>query len=234
MRPRTGVIGGTFDPIHLGHLAIARAVGQALELDRVLFIPALDPPHRIVDPMASAFHRFAMVALATLATPGFVASDFELGRPGRSYTAETLRGLQSSGLDASQIFFIIGTDAFADIAAWRDYPALLDLAHFVVCSRPGTPVRVVRERLAQLSARMTDLRERVAGEEDARTPRIWLLEAATPDVSSTGVRAAARAGQTLTGMVPPEVARHIARHGLYGAPQPLPETGRRPGGMFAG
>jgi nicotinate-nucleotide adenylyltransferase len=229
---RTGVLGGTFDPVHVGHLAVAREAGRALQLDRILFIPALDPPHRAADPVASPFQRFAMVALATFATPGFLASDLELRRPGPSYSAETLRLLRADGLEALQIFFITGGDAFAEIATWLEYPALLDLAHFVVCSRPGTPISALRESLPDLRPRMTDASGRPGGSHADRGPRIWLLDAATPAVSSTEVRARARSGQSLAGLVPPEVERHIRRHGLYGAP-PSSEGGLPPGRVFA-
>jgi nicotinate-nucleotide adenylyltransferase len=225
---RTGVLGGTFDPIHTGHLAVAHAVGQALELDRILFVPALDPPHRSADAVASPFHRFAMVAMAVSATPECVASDLELRRSGPSYTAETLRVLHAQGLDASQIFFITGADAFAEIATWREYPALLDFAHFVVCSRPGTPVSELRGSLPGLASRMADVAGGLVGPDAGRAPRIWLLDAVTPPVSSTEVRARARSGQALTGLVSLEVERHIGRHGLYGAPrQNAGDTGGR-------
>ena len=224
---RTGVLGGTFDPIHAGHLAAAHAARHELDLDRILFIPALDPPHRPADPVASPFHRFAMVTLATAATPEFLASDLELRRPGPSFTAETLRNLISGGLDCSRIFFITGADAFAEIATWRDYPALLDLAHFIVCTRPGFPVADIPRRLPELAPRTVDLLRPPGRPLDERTPRVWLLDVDTPAVSSTDVRARARDGRPLAGLVPPEVESHIRRHGLYGA-QGAPDGSRRP------
>ena len=154
MAPRTGVLGGTFDPIHLGHLAVARQAADAFGLGRVLLLPSRTPPHRPVDPSASLFHRFAMVALAAAADDRLVASDLEMGRAGPSYTADTLRALGATGLGAWQIFFLIGADAFAEIATWREYPAVLDLAHFVVCSRPGAAAAALPARLPDLAARM--------------------------------------------------------------------------------
>ena len=154
MAPRTGVLGGTFDPIHLGHLAVARCAADAFGLGRVLLLPSRTPPHRPVDPSASLFHRFAMVALAAAADDRLVASDLEMGRAGPWYTADTLRALGATGLGAWQIFFLIGADAFAEIATWREYPAVLDLAHFVVCSRPGAAATALPARLPDLAARM--------------------------------------------------------------------------------
>jgi nicotinate-nucleotide adenylyltransferase len=214
---RTGVLGGTFDPIHVGHLSAARAARGALDLERVLFIPSFDPPHRHTDPVASAFHRFGMVTLATASTEGFLASDVELCRSGPSFTAETLRDLIAGGLDRSQIFFITGADAFAEIATWREYPALLDLAHFVVCARPGFPVEEIRDRAPDLAPRMIDLSHSPGTALDGSEPHVWLLDVATPAVSSTEVRARARDGRPIAGLVPPEVESHIRRHDLYGA-----------------
>lgn len=119
---RIGILGGTFDPVHEGHVAAADAALRALALDRVLFIPSHQPPHRPGEPCASAFHRFAMVSLVAASRDEFVASDLELRRPGPSFTADTLRELHASGVGPQQIFFITGTDAFAEIANWRDGP----------------------------------------------------------------------------------------------------------------
>lgn len=222
-----GVMGGTFNPVHLGHLAAAEAARQALGLDAVLLVPAAIPPHRNTDLSVSPWHRFAMVALAVGATPGLLASDLELRRPGLSYTAETLRDLLSQGCDRSEVFFISGADAFADIATWRDYPAILDLAHFVVCARPGSPVARIRQRLPELAPRMVDVPRGGRAADDEPIPRVWLLDADTPGVSSTEVRARVREGRPLAGLVPPGVEHHIRRHGLYGA-QPHPEGSGRP------
>ena len=123
---RIGLLGGTLDPFHVGHLDAADAARAALGLDEILVIPAHDPPHRPDDPHASAFHRFAMVALAVDGREGYRASDLELRRDGPSYTALTLRDLRSAGYEPSQLYFIAGADAFAEIATWFDYPAILD------------------------------------------------------------------------------------------------------------
>jgi len=233
--PRIGVLGGTFDPIHLGHLSVARQAADALGLARVLLLPSRTPPHRPVDPSASAFHRFAMAALAAPADPRLAASDLELGREGTTYTADTLRALGATGLERWQIFFITGADAFAEIATWREYPAVLGLAHFVVCSRAGMAATSLPARLPGLAPRMTPVScpgsedpgpHRVAVVQSPET-RVFLLDCATPDISSTDIRARARAGRPLAGLVPPEVNDYIRRHGLYGA-QPGAGAGGRP------
>jgi nicotinate-nucleotide adenylyltransferase len=215
---RTGVLGGTFDPIHLGHIRVATAAADALGLDQVLLLPSRTPPHRPIDPSASIYHRFAMAALAAAGDTRLVTCDIELGRPGPSYTADTLRVLRASGLDHSQLFFLIGADAFAEIATWRDYPALLELAHFVVCSRPGCAAGTMPSRLPTLAARMVTLPSHAATAPASMHPRIYLLDASTPDISSTVIRARARTGQPLADLVAPDVDSYISRHGLYGDP----------------
>ena len=223
---RLGILGGTFDPIHQGHLDIARAARGALGLDRVLLVPAHVPPHRSSRPRASAYHRFAMVALAVSGAEGCEASDIELREAGPSYTAHTLRRLQQTGLAASQLFFIVGVDAFAEIATWHEYPGLLDLAHFVVVSRPRYDVAMLRQRLPELSGRIVDLNSRGVepdgGSPPGGTPTVvYLLHAAPADVSSTEVRRRLDADEPLAGLVPGAVARHIQTHRLY-VPSPAP------------
>ncbi len=214
---RIGILGGTFDPVHEGHVAAAEAARRVCSLDRVLFMPSHQPPHRPAEPRASAFDRFAMVSLAVASRDALVASDLELRRPGPSFTADTLRELHTSGFGPLQIFFITGTDAFAEIASWREYPALLDLAHFVVIARPGQSFDVLRDRLPDLAPRM-----RSAGDERGLLPgggscAIFLVNAATPDVSSTEIRERAARRLSLAGLVAPEVERYIREHGLYGS-----------------
>lgn len=214
---RTAILGGTFDPVHVGHMAAADAACRALALDRVLFVPSHQPPHRPAEPRASAFHRFAMVSLATASRQDFVASDLELRRPGPSFTSDTLLDLRRSGFETSQLFFIIGTDAFAEIAAWHDYPALLDLAHFVVIARPGQSLAVLHDRLPALVPRMRPIGEARDGTTEPGSCAIFLVNAATPDVSSTEIRDRAARHLSLAGLVAPEVERHIRKHGLYGS-----------------
>jgi nicotinate-nucleotide adenylyltransferase len=214
---RTGLLGGTFDPVHEGHVAAAEAALKALGLDRVLLIPSHLPPHRPAQPRASAFHRFAMVSLAVGGRPRLAASDVELQLPGPSFSAVTLRRLLELGYRPWQLFFITGTDAFAEIASWREYPAVLDLAHFVVVSRAGQTFDVLYERLRGLTGRMQLVTAPVGADASAGALRVFLVDAATPDVSSTAVRECAARGESLAGLVAPEVERHIRRHRLYGS-----------------
>jgi len=214
-RPLVGVLGGTFDPIHEGHLSAAGAAADAIGLDEVMFIASHEPPHRARPPRASPYHRFAMVSLAMAADPRFSASDLELSRSGPSFTADTLRRLGERGLQPWQLFFITGTDAFAEIATWREYPALLDLANFVVISRPGQTLDRLGSQLPDLAQRMQCVPGEGGWRPELASTRILLVEAATPDVSSTDIRERMTSGHALAGLVPPAVEGHIRRHGLY-------------------
>ena len=215
MSRRLGLLGGTFDPIHYGHLDAADAAQRSLGLDEVRVLPAHDPPHRPVDPRATAFHRFALVALAIDARTGYVASDEELRRDGPSYTVDTLRAQHRDGWTPSQIFFILGADAFAEIATWHEYPAVLDAANFAVVARPGTTIDTAVARVPELRSR-TRLAEQGYVQSPDRTA-IFLIEAHTRDISSTTIRARLLARQPIDDLVPASVARHILAHHLYGA-----------------
>jgi nicotinate-nucleotide adenylyltransferase len=210
---RTGLLGGTFDPVHTGHLDAALAARDALALDEVLMLPAKVPPHRADGPQVSAYHRFAMIALAVLDRPGLLASDLELRGPSPSYTAATLERLAHLGRDPLDLFFITGADAFAEIATWRDYPGLLDRAHFAVVARTGHPVSALRSALPLLSDRMIDVDQPPL---DRRVgTAIFLVDRPTTAISSTAVRLRLRNGAALGGLLPASVERYIRQHHLY-------------------
>ena len=213
---RIGLLGGTFDPIHSGHLDLAAAAERAIGLTRVLVIPANVPPHR-ARPFTSRFHRFAMVALAVAGRDGWRASDVELRHESPSYTITTLRRFHDRGYAASELFFLIGADAFTEIETWRDYPRLLDCAHFAVVSRPGCAVADLRDRLPALADRMV---QASGGLTTPATPSIILIDGLTADVSSTAIRSALARGESVAGMVDPRVQQHIEQHGLYSSPSP--------------
>ena len=202
---RVGILGGTFDPIHMGHLEAASAARRVLSLDRVLLLPARTPPHRSTEPRASMFHRFAMAALAA-AERDMTVSDLELRRDGPSYTALTLEALQREGFTPSQLYFIAGSDAFAEVGTWYDYPRILQLANFVVISRPGAahPSALIPNHQSPIPA----------------VPTVFSVEANTPNVSSTEIRRLVGSGKSIEGLVPSSVAGHISRHRLY-VPAPV-------------
>jgi nicotinate-nucleotide adenylyltransferase len=208
---RVGVLGGTFDPIHCGHLDAARAAERTLGLTSLLVMTSNVPPHR-PQPAASPFHRFAMAALAVAGTASWQASDIELRDHSRSYTHATLERLHAVGYEPHELFFVIGADAFAEIESWARYPDILDAAHFAVVSRPGWPVAALPQRLPALAPRMVD-----GGGADARgrATSLFLIDAATADVAATTIRERVAHGESIRGLVPPLVAQHIQQHGLY-------------------
>ncbi len=211
---RIGLLGGTFDPIHMGHLDLAAAAHRALGLTQVLLIPANVPPHR-PKPLTSAFHRFAMVALAVAGRADWRISDVELRHEAPSYTSVTLRRFHERAHRPTELFFLIGADAFAQITTWRDYPRILDSAHFAVVSRPGHAVTTMPAQIPAMAARMVMA---TPGMTFPETPSIFLIDAPTADVSSTTIRSRLATGDSIDGMVDPRVRQHIEQHGLYRSP----------------
>jgi nicotinate-nucleotide adenylyltransferase len=220
---RVGILGGTFDPIHNGHLDVAEAAQAALGLTRMYVVTSHAPPHRR-QPVASPFQRYAMVVLAIGDRPGWRASDVELRLQGTSYTMDTLARFHDRGYWRDELFFVVGADAFVEIATWKGYPGILDAAHFAVVSRPGLSVRELPDRLPTLTARM--VREDAGGAvadvtDGGRVPTmVFLIDAATADVSGTAIRARRAAGEPIDGLVPPIVQQYIEQHGLYAPTTP--------------
>ncbi len=216
MTERMGLFGGTFDPIHLGHLRAAREVLERFALDRILFVPSFIPPHKERKGMAPARDRLRMVELACAGEPRFAASSIEVDAGGRSYsilTLERVRGLYPG----ARIFFILGTDAFLEIGTWREHERVLAESLFIVMTRPGATMEdaagvvgdSLRERVREIAEGET-VDDGVLGDH-----RIFLLPIRALDVSSTEVRRRVRAGETVAGLVPEAVGDYIRSHGLY-------------------
>ena len=208
---RLGILGGTFDPVHVGHMDVGRAADAALRLTEMVLVTSNVPPHR-PQPLTSAYHRFAMVAIAVQEQPEWRAADLELRYAAPSYTSRTLGQFHDRGYEPTELFFVIGADAFVEIESWRDYPNILEAAHFAVVSRPGMPVARVPERLPHLTSRMVTV---PADADGSAIPLIVLIDSATADVSSTAIRERLAAGGSIAGMVPRRVQQHIVQHGLY-------------------
>jgi nicotinate-nucleotide adenylyltransferase len=200
---RVGVVGGTFDPIHLGHVALAEGARECARLERVLLIPAADPPHR-GGPVASAQDRLEMVRLAAGDHEGLEVSDIELRREGPSYTADTLAALTSE-MPGSELFLVLGWDAAAELRSWRRPDEVLRLARLIVVPRPGLPPPGKAEL-------------RAAGIDPDRT---LLCPVITPRVEATEIRERARQGRSLHGLVAPAVEAYLVGRGLYRATPPL-------------
>ena len=215
---RLGILGGTFDPVHYGHLDAALAAQRAVGLDEVRLMPSREPPHKPPTDQALGEDRLAMAGLAVQGHDALSASDFELRAPGPSYTSVTLRRLaDEEGHDPARLFFVVGSDAFLDIVQWHDYPALLDRGHFVVVSRPDAAGAPMQTRMSALADRMHPADPAAAG-----PPAIWLVDADTRNVSSSGIRRRIAQGEPLDHLLPPAVAAYIARRRLYGPGRPRP------------
>ena len=186
------------------------AAERALGLTQIVVMTANIPPHR-PQPVASSYHRFAMVALAISGHERWRASDFELGIGLPSFTSGTLQHFHDRGFASTELFFVIGADAFAEIESWKDFPAILDRAHFAVVSRPGFPVGEMTARLPALARQMTGPSEAAT----RTTPSIFLIDARTANVSATAIRQRSANGESIVDLVPPAVGQHIERHALY-------------------
>ncbi len=211
---KTGILGGTFNPIHLAHLRIAEEVQQACGLDRVLFIPAADPPHKDVAGEVSFRHRLAMVKAAIRNHPDFCASDLEIRRSGKSFSVDTLEILRRED-PTGQRYFIIGLDSYRDIASWKDFARLFSLSHLVVTTRPGV---VVKDALAPLPVAMHQdfCYDELSGRMQHKSGNYLIfLKETCLDISSTQIRKMVAEGRSVRHMVPPAVADYIEAHGLY-------------------
>jgi len=211
---KTGILGGTFNPIHLAHLRIAEEAQQEFRLDRVLFIPAAEPPHKEIADEASFAHRLAMVERAIIGYPSFQASDLEIRRSGKSFSVDTLEILQRED-PAGERFFIIGLDSYRDIASWKDFTRLFSLCHLVVTTRPGVAIENPLEPLP-VAIREDFCYDSHAGKILHKSGNyVFFLSETQLDISSTQVRQRLIEGQSVRQLVPPSVADYIEKHGLY-------------------
>jgi nicotinate-nucleotide adenylyltransferase len=217
VRKRAAIYGGTFDPLHNGHLKVARRVQKLFGLDELFFVPACVPPHKRGAGISPAFHRFAMLALATQKDDPLRVSTVELDHPERPYAVETVARMQEQlGIDC-RLFFVMGADSWSEITTWREWQRLLTMCDHVVVTRPGYKLD-----LSPAGENVIDLRGKIDDEVNAlvsesASPRVFVTDAVFEDVSATAIRAAARQGDVnaLTKMVPPEVASYIEKYRLY-------------------
>ena len=214
---RIALYGGTFDPVHTGHLEIARRVSQLFEIEKVLFIPAQMAPHKIGRPVTEPIHRYAMLALATQDDPQLAISTFELDAPDRRYTVETVEHFQRALGDSTELFFIMGADSWSEITTWREWERLLSMTNHIVVTRPGyepatTHVGAISERVVDARGSDAPLLSRAE-----RTKKIYFTDVVMKDVSATNIRRLASEGRTdeLTGLVPGPVLEYIKKYGIY-------------------
>lgn len=199
-KQRIGIMGGTFDPIHIGHLVTAEAVRNEYGLDKVLFIPAATPPHKQNQKVTPAIHRYIMTAMATYSNPHFHVSSIELDRPGPSYTIDTIYELIDKFGPQVEIYFITGADAIQEIPTWDRIEELLGLCQFIAATRQGCVPSVdnIKEHFGELGGR-----------------RIHRLNTPELEISSTDIRSRIKKGFSIKYIVPESVENYILKEGLY-------------------
>ena len=190
---RIALYGGTFDPVHTGHLEIARRVSELFEIERLLFIPAQMAPHKIGRPVTEPIHRYAMLALATQNDPKLSISTFELDAPDRRYTVDTIAHFQRLFGDARELFFIMGADSWSEITTWREWERLLTMTNHIVVTRPGYEPGA------------------------AHASNIFFTDVVMNDASATNIRRLAREGRfdELTDLLPGPVLEYIKKYEIY-------------------
>lgn len=190
MITRIGVLGGTFDPVHEGHIYLARKVSQKLKLSRIIFIPTYSPPHKKGIKVTPAKHRYSMLKLAITGNEKFKISDMEIKRKGRSYSVETLRRLRKRYGHKTEFFFITGSDSLRELGKWKALEEILKLCKFVVVERPGFEIKHLPEDISCLKVK-------------------------AKDISATEIRRRIKTGKILAGMISDKVGRYIRRNKLY-------------------
>jgi len=203
MGARVGLFGGTFNPVHIGHLIVARAVFEHLKLERMVLIPSANPPHKGSEGVADAENRLAMLRLAVTDEPGFDISNCEIERPGPSYTIDTVITFRRELGDKAELHWLIGADSLSELASWYRVDELVGMCQIVTAARPGWE-----------SPDLSALTERV-GEREVGRLRDGILPTPRIDISASEIRRRVRGGQSVRWLVPMAVAQYIDRGGLY-------------------
>lgn len=198
---RCGIMGGTFDPVHYGHLVTAEAAREEFGLERVIFVPSGRPPHKKEYPVTVARHRYIMTILAVATNPSFEVSRIEIDRPGLSYAVDTVAAFQQQFGPETELFFITGADAILEILSWKNVEELLGRCHFVAATRPGFD-------LGEIEASLDDLLRQFSG-------RIFPLAVPALAISSTDVRRRVETGRSIKYLVPEAVEHYIVKNHLY-------------------
>lgn len=197
---KIGLMGGSFDPIHMGHLVMAESVRMEYDLTKVLFIPTGTSPHKHGMPVTPAIDRYIMTMMATYSNPYFFVSPIERDRPGPSFTIDTVRALVAEYGPGAEFYFLTGTDAVLELHTWNNIDELLDLCHFVAASRPGK-VRSIAEEIERLGPKAKE--------------RIHRLTTPELEISSTDIRKRVLLGKSIRYFVPENVEHYIHKEGLY-------------------
>ena len=215
---RLGLFGGTFDPVHFGHLRSAEEVREAFALDEVRFVPCGVPPHRSGRPGAAAHHRLEMVRLAVADTPGLGVSDIEVARPGASYSIDTVRHFSDTLGPQDDLYLILGLDAFLLIGSWKDWRGLLALTHVIVTSRPGFGGELPYEQIPVVVREASCYAPMRSGFRNEFGREILFKRLTDVSVSASAIRELLGKGKTIRDLVPPEVQRYVEVEHLYNEP----------------
>ena len=204
---RIAILGGTFDPIHNGHLAAARSVAETFQVGEVQFVPAFSPPHKQRHGISSPFHRFAMVALATVSIDRFRPSTIEVDALERRYTVETLESMKQA-YPGAEFLFIVGTDMYQEIETWKNFRRLFELAHLVIVNRPGFPFRddIAPYQIINENQTVTKL---------PQEPAVFYLPFVQQPISSSAIREDRKRGERVIQWLPPDVWSYIEKNKLY-------------------
>jgi nicotinate-nucleotide adenylyltransferase len=216
---RVAYYGGSFDPVHNGHLAIGHTLLEQFELDGLVFIPAFHAPHKVRLTPTSAYDRYAMLCLVTNDEPGFKVSRMEIDVPERPFSVETLSRLNSER-PGDEIFFVMGADSWMDIRTWREWERVLSLSNHIVVTRPGVEIAIshvtddIRSRVVDIRGDMKDPLKQDSNA--SSTKRIYITDAVNLDISATNIRRKVREGDpTWSSDVPAEVANYVEKYQIY-------------------
>ncbi len=213
---RIGLLGGTFDPIHYGHLRAAEEIRQIHSLSWVEFLPARIPPHKTDRPMTDISHRLSMIQLALAGNPAFRVSEVEASREGKSYLVDTLEGYRRQYPEQISLFFIMGMDSFREIATWHRYPELFTLAHFLVISRPGYPRPLLSEVVShEVAASFLSPSEDTSVLEHKSGHCVYFHETTLLAISASAIRECIHQEKDPRYLLPEEVRQYILQHRLY-------------------
>lgn len=196
-----GIMGGTFDPIHMGHLFVAEEIRTKLNLDKIIFVPTGNPPHKDGRRITDAKHRFLMTLLATATNSNFEVSDIEVNREGISYTIDTIKAFREKCKDSAEFYFITGADALLELSTWKNIVELLNLCKFVAATRPGF-------KFSEMETEIERLEKKYKRE-------IYAISVAALQISSTDIRERIRDGRNVKYFIPDTVKNYIDRNGLY-------------------
>ena len=210
-----GIMGGTFNPVHLGHLRAAEEVAESLQLSQVIFMPAAKPPHKSEVGLVSFKHRYQMLELAVADNPLFTLSDLEHQRTGKSYSVETLTRLSSQHGEGEDLYFVLGLDAFLELPTWKSYLELFSLCHFVVVARPGFSPDSLYDMLQTRVSDSYSLDSQVQGYAHPSKHTVYYREIILLDISSSSIRRLLAQGCSVRYLLPEKVEEYIRQQDLY-------------------